>query len=206
MFVAVEALHAALIEKEPKDFVSHYIFEPVPFAFNDDLDLWILWKTALATLIDVDPQDIVLTGSGAVGFSLNPHKNFKQFGPTSDIDCGVISPYYFEVAWRYLRQLRPSWLSLPAETQRAIRMHQRRHVFAGTIATDSILALLPFGRLWQTALDQMATMAPTQGRDVKMRIYRDFDSLRHYQASGIERIRNGLPNLETRVVEIGTED
>ena len=67
------------MEKEPKDFVSHYIFEPVPFAFNSDLSLWIGWKTTLARLLEVDPQDIVLIGTAAIGYSLNPHKGYMAY-------------------------------------------------------------------------------------------------------------------------------
>ena len=187
MFSEVTALHSALIDMEPRDFVSHHIFEPVPFAFTGDLPLWISWKTHLAGLLEVDPYDIVLTGSAAIGYSLNPNKNYKSFSESSDIDCGIISPYHFEVAWRYLRQLRPSWLTLPQGTKRAIERHQKSYVFSGTIATDSILAILPFGPGWQAALDAMAKKAPTVGRDIKLRIYRDYDALRHYQATGIEK-------------------
>jgi hypothetical protein len=206
LFANVAALHSAIMEKEPKDFVSHYIFEPVPFAFNSDLPAWIGWKTTLARLLEVDPQDIVLIGTAAIGYSLNPHKAYKAFDDTSDIDCSVISPYHFELAWRYLRQLRPSWLSLPSSTRRAIEIHRKNYVFSGTIASDSILALLPFGSIWQSALDEMSKIPPTVGKSVKLRIYKDYDALRHYQASGIERLRSELGDTDSVEAEIPVED
>jgi hypothetical protein len=206
VFADVTELHTALLEKEPKDFVSHYLFEPVPFLFGEDLGARIKWKTRLAAGLDVDPYDIVLTGSGAIGYSLNPKKAYKAFDASSDVDCGVISQHHFEMAWRYLRQIRPAWLSLPQENRRALQIHRRNYVFAGTIATDSILALLPFGSEWQSALDTMGTVTPTVGRDVKLRIYRDYDSLRHYQASGIERLRSELIVVDAPESEIATED
>jgi hypothetical protein len=205
MFVNVSELQAEILLKDPRDFVSHYLFEPVPHAFSGDLGSWIEWKTVLATGLGIDPYDIVLTGSAAIGYSLNPRKGYKQFDSTSDIDCGVISQYHFEIAWRYLRRLRPSWLSLPPESKRAIVAHQKTYVFAGTIATDSILALLPFGLEWQAVLDSLGSRSPTMNRDIKLRIYRDYDSLRHYQASGIERLRDELAADETAEEEIPTE-
>lgn len=204
MFADIGQLHTALIEKEPRDFVSHYLFEPIPFLFGGDLSVWISWKTSLARGLQVDPHDIVLTGSAAVGYSLNPTKGYKRFDESSDVDCGVVSQYHFEVAWRYLRLSRPLWLQQPSDTKRALNAHRLNYVFAGTIATDSILALLPFGAEWQGALDTMATMAPTVGRDVRLRIYRDYDSLRHYQARGIERLRNEL--MAATPADIGIEE
>lgn len=206
MFSTAGDLHVALLTKEPREFVSHYIFEPIPFVFEDNLAAWIQWKTELARGIDVDPYDIVLTGSAAVGYSLNPKKGYKAFDKNSDIDCGVVSQHYFETAWRYLRQLRPSWLSLPPESKRAIVAHQKNYVFAGSIATDSILALLPFGGDWQRALDLMSRKFPTVEREIKLRIYRDYESLRHYQSSGIERLRSELMVAGETEVKIETED
>jgi hypothetical protein len=84
--------------------------------------------------------------------------------------------------------------------------HQKTYVFAGTIATDSILALLPFGSEWQSVLDAMARRPPTTDRDIRLRIYRDYDSLRHYQASGIERLRNDLAAADAADTEISTEE
>jgi hypothetical protein len=192
LFRDVSALHAALLEKKPKDFVSHFMFDAVPYVFAQDLATWIDWKTHLADHLEVDPHDIVLTGSGAIGFSLNPNKNYKPFDGTSDIDCGVISPYHFEQSWRYLRQIRPSWLSLPPKSKRAIELHRKNLVFSGTIATDSILGLLPFGAKWQAGLDAMGRIAPTSDREVKLRVYKDYDALRSYHVHNIDRIRNEL--------------
>lgn len=196
MFSDVASLHAALIKKAPKEFVSHFIFEAIPFAFQGDLAAWIVWKTMLAESLEVDPYDIVLTGSAAIGFSLNPNKRFKRFDDKSDFDCGVVSQYHFEVAWRYLRQQRPAWLSLPNANKRAIEMHRKNYVFSGTIATDSMLGLLPFGQEWQIALDKMSSLGPALNRDVKLRIYRDFDALRQYQARNIEQLRVSLYTKE----------
>ncbi|MGA4551464.1 hypothetical protein [Methylorubrum aminovorans] len=192
MFSDLSELHTAMIEIEPRNFVSHFIFEPVPFLFDGIVSDWIEWKTVLAENIDVDPRDIVLTGSAALGYSLNPVKSFKSFDDNSDIDCGIISPHYFDISWRYLRQLRPSWLSLPSKTKFAIKCHRERYIFSGTIAADSILELLPFGKEWMSALERMSQIVPTNGRQVKLRIYKDFDSLRYYQASNISSLRQDL--------------
>lgn len=207
MFQDVAGLHAAIMERDPTSFVSHHIFAPVPFAFNGNLTAWLEWKQLLGEALDVDPQDIVMTGSAAVGFSLNPHKDFKAFHDGSDIDCGVISSHYFDVAWRYLRQQRVSWLSLPQITRNAIVSHQKSHVFAGTIAADKMLGILPFGKSWLSGLEKMSGIDPTKGRSVKLRLYKDYDSLRYYQSHGVNQLREQLAGaVDTGSTDIETVD
>ncbi|NKJ47363.1 hypothetical protein CIC12_11530 [Burkholderia sp. SG-MS1] len=206
MFNHVADLQKAILEKDPRDFVSHYLFEPIPFAFSSDMALWISWKTTLANGLEVDPHDIVLTGSGAIGYSLNPAKKFRKFDDRSDFDCGVISSHHFEMAWRYLRYQRPSWLSLTQDVRNAIKMHSSNYVFSGTIATDKILPLLPFGQTWQKALDKVGALNPANGRDVKLRIYKDYDSLRQYQAYGIGRLRESMLTESIATTDIEVED
>ncbi len=205
-FVDAAALKTALLGVQPGDFVSAHLFEPIPNLFAGDLKLWIDWKTQLGYQLEVDPYEIVLTGSGSVGFSLNPAKSFSAFHAESDVDVAVVSSYHFDLAWRYLRRTHTSWLSLPKEVQRALRSHRDNYVFAGTIATDRILALLPFAKPWQGALDAMAKINPTVGREVNLRVYRDYDSLRAYQITGIERLRSSLLEAKTDEADVPTED
>lgn len=185
MFDDVQHFQNQIIERDHPGFVSRYFFENVPFLFNDDIDGWIKWKTKLGNLIEVDPRNIVLTGSAAIGYSLNPHKNFRRFSNKSDIDCGVVSSYHFDLAWRYLRQQRVEWLTQPARVREAISIHRQNYIFEGTIATDKMLALLPFGRTWSSALQSMSKEQPTIGRDIKLRVYKDFEALRNYQMKGL---------------------
>ncbi|MCE8017707.1 hypothetical protein HOP62_16635 [Halomonas sp. MCCC 1A17488] len=206
MFASTEELRAAILATEPALFVSRCIIEPIPYAFAGDAELWIDWKTRLAAHLEVDPYEIVLAGSGALGYSLNPHKGFSSFHSDSDIDVCVISLYHFEAAWRYLRQTRSSWLSLPAKTRRSLDFHRKNYVFSGTIATDLILPLLPFGKRWQEGLDDMSVQPPTRGREVKLRIYRDYDALRAYQAEGVKSLRTELLHIAEAEEEIPLQE
>lgn len=205
MFKSADEVKTAILGGKFDAFVSQAILEPVPFAFTGDLGAWIGWKSDLAGLIDVDPKDVVLTGSAAIGFSLNPKNDFKEFNDKSDFDCGIVSPYHFDVAWRYLRDKRVSWLSLNAEQRRAIKLHRKNYVFDGTIATDWILHLLPFGKDWQAALDLMSASHPADGKTVNLRIYRDFQSLRHYHVRNLIYLRDQVLAPVSESEEIITE-
>ncbi len=190
----------------PKEFVSRHLLEPIPYLFADDLDLWISWKTQLADLLGVDPYEMVLVGSGAVGVSLNPEKNFRNFGEKSDVDVALISSHHFELAWRWLRKKRPRDLSLPYRQRAAIDAHRKNYIYWGCVATDRILSLLPFGKPWTRALESMATMEPTQDREINARIYRNFDALRGYHVAGIRRIRSHLAEPIYEEERIETEE
>jgi hypothetical protein len=178
----------------PDTFASKHVFESVPHVFAGDLDAYIAWKADLGSRIDVDPRAIALVGSSMVGISLNPDKNFKQFDADSDIDVAVVSDHHFDSAWRLLRTAHASILTMPVEAQNAIRRHRKGYVFDGAIATDFVLAYLPFAGAWLPAFSHMGTIAPTSGFDVKARIYRDFDCLRAYQLKGIKHAQASLTN------------
>jgi hypothetical protein len=207
VFATLDALKDEILSRDERNFISRYLFETVPFIFQNDIEAWVSWKTELGRLIDVDPRDIVLTGSSAIGYSLNPYKSFRAFDENSDIDCGIVSYYHFDVAWRYLRQQRVEWLTLPSEVKDAIKMHAKNYIFSGTIATDRILSLLPYGKSWLDALEAMSHVEPTVGREVKLRIYKDFDALRGYQSMGVKNAKGRcLIDRHEDVHEIPTED
>jgi hypothetical protein len=110
----------------------------------------------------------------------------------------VISSYHFEVAWRRLRNLGSDYFRLGPETRRSVDEHRRNYIYFGTIATDQILGHLPFGREWQSALSRMTAIAPTEGRRVTARLYRDFDSLRGYQVNNVRNLSDDVKDARMR--------
>lgn len=50
--------------------------------------------------LDVHYNDIAIAGSGKLGFSINPEKNFKKFDENSDIDIIIISQELFYSFWK----------------------------------------------------------------------------------------------------------
>ncbi len=185
-----EALITALEQESPARFVEDQLFDRIPAAFGADRNLFAAWKRKLGEKIEVDPACLTLVGSAATGISLNPSKNFKPFDDQSDIDVGVVSQHHFAVGWRYLRLNGSRRLSLDRKTRIAWDEHVGRYIYWGTIATDRLLGVLPFGLQWLEATSQMALVAPTLGRTVNLRIYSDFDALRAYHIQGVRSLRD----------------
>lgn len=188
--VDIDSLRTEILTKRPSDIVSEYVLERIPHIFGGDWTLYRHWRRKLGEALGVDPCNICITGSACVGVSLNPHKNLSPFRPKSDIDVAIISSYHFEIAWKTLRHLRLADAATPIERQALT--DQQTYVYWGTIATDKIARFLPFGSAWTVGLSQMKIEKPTEGRELKFRIYRDYDALRAYQIRSVQAIRAAL--------------
>lgn len=185
-----------LVSKPPELIASIWIIDRIPHLFDQDIEKYALWRAQLAKGLGVDPSSLVITGSCAFGVSLNPYKNYRFFDAESDIDVAIISEYHFNDAWRTLRNLGAEIHKLPPASKQSVKDHVSKYIYWGTIATDRILHILPFGKIWGDALEQIQTLEPTNGRVVNARIYKDVDSLRAYQV-------NNLRNLRTQELEKG---
>jgi hypothetical protein len=160
----------ALRLENPKAFVENHFFDRIPAIFGENRSKFTFWKRSLGERIEVDPACITVVGSAATGVSLNPVKNFKLFDDQSDVDVAIISPYHFAIGWRYLRMNGARRLRVDHRTRNAWDDHAKHYIYWGTLATDRLLGVLPFGVQWLAAKSAMATMDPTAGRSVNLRI------------------------------------
>ena len=199
---------AELKNLEPDEFASRYLLDRVPWLFIDRHQ-YIDWKTSLAAELDVDPFMLIVVGSAGLGFSLSPLKGFSEFGARSDIDVAIVSQRHFDDAWRWLRGLRAEDpLQMDKLERDMLRRHRNTLVFDGAIATERLLPKLPFASKWKSALGHAGTREPTIGRDVKARIYRDFESLRTYHVTNIKEWKLKLlaEDSESQPQRLGTLD
>lgn len=189
----------AALEQDATDLLaSVWILNRIPHPFNDNLVGYATWRHDLARDLKVDPSAVLITGSAAFGISLNPNKNYRAFDELSDIDVAVVSDFHFTEGWRTLRNLGSTLHGLPPRTKQAVNDHVNRFIYWGTIATDRILALLPYGQQWQTALARAAQREPTFGRTINVRVYRDFDSLRAYQVNNLNTLKTTYLSREVK--------
>lgn len=187
------------LEQESTDLLaSVWILNRIPHPFNDNLVDYAKWRHDLARDLKVDPSAVLITGSAVFGISLNPNKNYRAFDEHSDIDVAVVSDYHFTEGWRTLRNLGPKLHGLPPRSKQAVNDHVSRLIYWGTIATDRILALLPYGQQWQAALAHAAQREPTLGRIINIRVYRDLDSLRAYQVNNLNSLKTTYLSREIK--------
>lgn len=175
----------------PSEFVAKYLFDRTPHVFADR-DRFVAWKGALSKALEVDAASITLVGSAAIGLSLNPEKNFAAFSSRSDIDVAIISHFHFSAAWRFLRGNGHVRMSLSQRQRIAWKEHVDRLIFWGTIATDKLLPVMPFAKEWMSAAARAAEVDEIASREIKFRIYSDYESLRAYQVNSIKRAQLAL--------------
>ena len=141
------------LRNRPLSFVfSKWILDRTPHIFEGERVKGIEWRHQLAAELGVDSHAISIIGTAALGFSLNPNKNFKYYDENSDIDLAIISHHHFEIGWNFLRNLGSEYYSLNGKQKAIIDDHRTRLIYWGTVATDKILPILPFGKKWHTCL------------------------------------------------------
>jgi hypothetical protein len=181
-----------LLTLKPADFVARWFAERPAFIFGGDQAAHIAWKAALAQALNLSLFDLVIVGSAALGRSLSPSKDFTPFDAESDVDVAVVSDHYFDIAWRWMRTLGAGRYKLPQPTQDWIKEHESHYVYWGTIATDQLLQYLPFGPHWVPKLATIAASEPVGGRELNVRLYRDYSSLEAYLTRSVRKRRAAL--------------
>jgi len=181
-----------LLESPTSFICSKWILDKIPYIFNSDRIKYIKWKEDLGSKLGIDSKAISFTGSSCTGFSLNPSKSFRVFGNHSDIDIAIVSDLHFDIAWNALRNIGVRQLTLSYKQKVSLQDHRIRLIYWGTIATDKILELLPFGVDWSLILIEMSKLAPVNGRTINIRLYKDYDSLRAYHVNNLDNLRTQL--------------
>jgi hypothetical protein len=182
---------------QPADLLaSIWIIDRIPLIFDQDIKAYAEWRRFLAEGLGVDASALLITGSAAFGISLNPYKNYKYFDEKSDIDVAVVSDYHFMEGWRTLRNIGSIRHRLPQDVKQSIDDHVKKYIYWGTIATDKLLFLFPYGKKWTETLYKVSKIEPTIDRTINVRVYKDLNSLRAYHV-------NNLANLKTEELERG---
>lgn len=187
-------------------WVDRHVLRSDPAAFEvPDENLFHRFVQECSTSLDVDPNGVYCIGSGAIGLSFNPNKvvndELKPFDKSSDLDIAIISPFYFERAWRDLRVAASSYHGDPPSNRLYKKIqHQRVRMFDGAIVANELMSHLSFGSEWVTANQRLQyDWADRLNRDrlsINWWIYRDYWSVRNYVTEGIAKCISKIGNSD----------
>lgn len=180
-------------------WVDEHFLTHDPFAFKgrDFKD----FRTFASSALDIEHHNIWCTGSGALGFSLNPgkysHENNtpKLFDNRSDLDISIVSTHHFDVAWKELRERFYSYATEPDKEFSKKMQMQRKKLFDGAIRTDMLLEDLSISARWIPAVRSMESWVADRfdrNTDVNFWIYRDIWSARNYIAAGARKLKGQI--------------
>lgn len=185
------------LDADTEYFVTARLFEGVPAIWPSTID-YVRWRHEVAKRLAVDPVSIQLVGSGRLGYSLNPRKNFKKFDGESNLDIAIISADLFESTWQEIRNLIDVRPELGSR-----KTYLRKLVFNECIALDIVLPHLSYGDRWSYYRDELVELLGDEliDREVKYRLYRSYRALREYQLKGVSTARDlaieeGMTNVQ----------
>lgn len=176
-------------------WIDRHFLRQDPFAFSQGAhNAFFDFIEECSRELNVDANSIYCIGSGAIGLSFNPSKmaggELKAFDRSSDLDIAIISPFYFETAWRDLRTAVHPEYANPSRTLQLKIEHQRRRMFDGAIIANKLLSHLSFGPDWLKARQRLQLVWKEKlgiSGGLNMWIYRDYWSVRSYSAEGIRK-------------------
>jgi hypothetical protein len=94
--MTVDEFDEQLLKCEPEnfsDFIDRYILGGIPAVFSGDQSAYDSFRNRVADKFRVQPENIVIVGSGGLGFSY-----FKKtrFSSESDVDVAIVSEDLFD--------------------------------------------------------------------------------------------------------------
>lgn len=183
------------ISLKPDVLVQKYLIESETFFFNkikvgEEFD----FKKDIASILNVHIRDVVIVGSGKLGFSLKPNNAenglylFKSFDSNpdkkSDLDIGIISPNLFDIEMRNLYE-HTGFYKNPWGDRNSFA----KYVLKGKIA----IRFLPKGfSLTEEISKVVEKYQMSYGREVNIEIYKSWFYFETYHQENIKNIQVNL--------------
>jgi len=177
------AFDADIPDLNDTQMVRKHILSGSPYILQDGV--YFALREQIAVRFAIHPNEVLMVGSGKLGFSIKPIRRWKPFGDTSDIDLAIISSSLFDLYWKsvhkyvadggwwgkckpFLRSLLHGW----------IRQDLLPPAHAFTMAKD-----------WWEFFNAISSSHEYGNIKIAAGIYRDFDFLENYQTRCIKMCR-----------------
>ena len=155
-------------------------------------------RSEVADHFGLHPNEVLVVGSTKLGFSVAPHKQYRLFRDTSDIDVALVSSTLFDEFWKEAFRYRyegPYW----PEYQDFVR-----YFFRGWIRPDKLprSAMFSLRENWWDFFQTITNSGRYGGYNIRGGLYKSHFFLENYQKICIQACIN---NLEADNEDISNE-
>lgn len=168
------------------DTVRRHIIHGSCFALTDAAyhDL----RSKVSAQYDLHPNHVLVVGSGKLGFSIAPQKQYRHFGDTSDVDVVVVSDILFDALWKsvhYYVEHGGYWEKFK---------DFKDSLFQGWIRPDKFPPEKSFEEAmkWWAFFNELSQTGAYSSFKVRGAIYRDWGFLESYQLRSVNACRDQL--------------
>ncbi len=180
---------------DPKEVVTKHLTTGSCYIYDEET--YALLKTEIAEFLRVHPNDVVIVGSGKMGFSIaeksrtinsdtgkqSPLKRYQHFSiEDSDVDIAVCNFQKFDELWQFAQQHKGYWPS---------RNHFIKCLFDGWIRPD----LLPQSDMvteWFAFFEELSSRECFKKYDIKCGLYKTWYFLEKYQFKAVNACKNEI--------------
>lgn len=156
--------------------------------FLGDAENYKKFTLEVAKRLNVGENDIIMVGSGRLGFSLNPSQVLKDFDRESDIDLVIIGSRQFDESWVELLSTSNAVESLEEEERRKMKKIEREF-FKGYMRPDLLPSQSRLLRTWFPLLNTTFEIPQVRTRDVNCWLFKSKDHSIDFYSKNIDSIR-----------------
>ena len=151
-------------------------------------DAYFDLKMEIADHFKVHPNEVLMVGSGKLGFSIVNSKRYRPFGDTSDIDMAIISPTRFDSIWHSVYEYSFSGGYWPDEKS------FKEYLFRGWIRPDKLPPSKRFAVCedWWDFFRGLTYRGSYGPYKIAAGLYRSWDFLESYLGVCINECRSDL--------------
>lgn len=199
MVYTKEEIRRDLVELSVREFYMKYLLRGDNWYFTNILGIEekdVLhtiddFKMLVSETLGVGFNNVIMVGSGKLGYSLSPEKE-KFLRPfrdeeddKSDVDIAIISPYLFDFFWRLFR-------SSYNVTNQSYYRYIARSIYRGYISDSDLMKIDECRIAWLEKSNEATKKLQRNmyfRHEIHYRIYRDWKDLEEYHVQAIEELR-----------------
>lgn len=145
-------------------------------------------RSCVAEKYEIHPNEVIVIGSGKLGFSIAPNKRYRHFSHDSDLDVVIISERFFDKCWSEVFRFE----SQGGYWGNSIEF--KKFLFRGWLRPDKLPpdSQFEFGRKWWEFFNGLSASRDFSVARIRGAIYRSWEFLETYQCQAIDQCAKEL--------------